>query len=132
MSGQREGRLGPADAQKGHFRGSRVKMEDARLTVKDNGPDETNYTLTGTAVISPASFEYASTVYTLSDPASVSYSKKYGFKVLKTSPPKVRWGFAEDWTYLSGAAPMGVVVNFQTMSGANCMTSADVDRKSVV
>jgi hypothetical protein len=108
-----------------------VKMDDATLTVKDNGIDETNYTLAGTAVISPVSFSYSGSLYTLSDPASKSYSEKYGFKVLKTNPPTVRWSFMEDWTYASGGSPFMCMVNFNTRTGTACATLSDVPVQSL-
>ncbi len=88
-----------------------IEMNDAKLTMKDDGPDETNYTLTGTAVISPKSCSLG----TLSESESKAYYDEYGFKVLKTDPPRVRWGFAESWNYVSSNdIPLLIIVNWFT------------------
>lgn len=101
------------------FMGTRfiVKIEDAVLTEKDDGPDETNYTLSGTAVISPDTFIVGETVYTLAENAGKVYIDDYGFKVLKTTPASVRWGFVEGWEYSGGGESLPVTINFST---SNC------------
>ncbi len=92
-----------------------IEMNDAKLTMKDDGPDETNYTLTGTAVISPKSFSYGDEVFTLKESESKDYCDEYGFKVLKTNPPAVRWGFGKSWDYVnSKGTPFPIIVNWFT------------------
>ncbi len=49
-----------------HFLGLNfvITIDDATLTLKDDGIDETNYTMSGTAKISPSTFTYGGNVYT--------------------------------------------------------------------
>jgi hypothetical protein len=103
-----------------------ITINDATLTLKDDGIDETNYTLSGTATISPGSFTYGGNVYTLAEAAEKAFSDEYGFKVRKLPEPAVRWGYVEMWEYQSGGSPFGVVVNFGTKTGTGCGGIFDV------
>jgi len=110
-----------------HFSGLdfTIQIDDAKLTLTDDGIDETNYTLSGTAKISPTTFNIASYKYTLSDSPAKSFSK-YGFKVRKIPKPAVRLDYAEDWTYTSGDAQFMVIVNFMNRTGPGCSQLDDV------
>ncbi len=103
-----------------------ITINDATLTLKDDGIDETNYTLSGTATISPGTFTYGGNVYTLAEAAEKAFSSEYGFKVRKLPEPAVRWGYAEMWNYTSGSSPFGIVVNFGTKTGLGCGGIVDV------
>ncbi len=104
-----------------------VTIDDATLTVKDDGIDETNYTLTGTAKISPATFMIGDAVFTLAESANKTVNEEYGFKVLKTDPPTVRWSFIEGWEYSSSGSPFGVTISYSTSACGD----GDVDVSSL-
>ncbi len=107
-----------------------VTMKNATLIQIDDGPDETNYTMEGTAVIAPSQFHTDDGgTYVLTDPAPQAYNQEYGFKVLKTTPPTVRWSFEATWNYtLAGPypAPFLAVISFGTRGGTNCTAFSDV------
>lgn len=93
----------------------KIEIKDAKLVLRDDGPDETNYTLSGTAEISPTSFTIDDTVFKLSDNREKSFSNEYGFKVLKTPKPAVRWDYVEMWEYVSESGiPYPVTITFIT------------------
>lgn len=92
-----------------------IEISDAKLVMRDDGPDETNYTLTGTAEIKQKSFISSGQVYTLSDSAKKPVNYEYGFKVRKIPGPAVRWSYAESWQYKDqNGNPYLVSVNFST------------------
>jgi len=92
-----------------------VQIDDARLTETDDGPDETNYALTGNAVISPESFTIEDVTYRLKDSRSKKFSDEYGVKVRKQDPPRVYWEYVESWAYESAEGyPYEVVVSYIT------------------
>ena len=96
-----------------------VEINDAKLKMIDDGMDETNYTLSGTAEINLTSFTFEGDVYILKDKQKKPFSNEYGFKVLKTPEPAVRWNFIEQWEYVSDsqyAIPSMLVLTFYTGS----------------
>jgi hypothetical protein len=103
-----------------------ITIDDATLTLKDDGMDETNYTMSGTAKISPSTFTIGGNVYLIADAVEKPFSDEYGFKVRKLPQPAARWGYAEMWTYTSGGSPLGIVVNFATKTGYGCGGIFDV------
>jgi hypothetical protein len=109
-----------------------IEISDAKLVMRDDGPDETNYTLAGTAEIKQKSFMSSGQVYTLSDNAKKTVNLEYGFKVRKTPDPAVRWSYAESWEYKDQTGkPLLVTVNFSTSKSPAEMEDvpvADVDK----
>jgi hypothetical protein len=103
-----------------------ITIDDVTLTLKDDGLDETNYTMSGTAKISPSSFTYGGNVYIISDAVEKPFTDDYGFKVRKLPQPAVRWGYAEGWTFASGGSTIAIVVNFATKKGYGCGQIVDV------
>lgn len=102
---------------------------DATLTFEDEGPDEVNYDLGGTAAMKTDVFQWgnAQCILVQSERPIESQSN---FKVLKDPAPAVRWSFIESWDYECKDGqytyPMAVVVQFATMKGSPCTQFADV------
>ncbi len=103
-----------------------ITIDDATLTLKDDGIDETNYTMSGTATISPSTFTYGGNVYTLAtlqrnpslmtmDSRSASFlSRPCDGAMLKCGPLQ------------AATPPFGIVVNFGTKTGTGCGQIVDV------
>lgn len=89
-----------------------VAIDPAELVLKDDGPDEANYELRGKAVIAPAILMIGGQPYTLASEDAAPKDVSTNFKVLKTNPPTVRWGYVETWIYRSGESAFPATVNF--------------------
>lgn len=98
------------------------------LTVADDGPDETNYSATGTvSLLGPETFTFGDAICTLVNPDHDVNESQF-LKVLK-SPASVRWGFVDIWTYHcvgSTTTDLGVEMFYSTNSGTACSAFDDV------
>ncbi len=76
-----------------------IEIKDASLKKLEDGEDETNYTMSGTAEIKQKSFKMGDMLYQLTDKQKKSFSEEYGFKVVKEPNPSVMWDYVETWEY---------------------------------
>lgn len=100
------------------------------LTLKDDGPDETNYSMTGTAEMKTVTFQLGDATCVVDAPASHPIDETYAVKVRKDPALALRWGFADMWTYTCTSpngmqSPWSVTISFNTMKGAGCNTPDD-------
>jgi hypothetical protein len=101
------------------------------LTVTDEGPDETNYLMSGTTLPLPQTYSLGSGISCQrdsNDPQAIP--KQARFKVLKTPTVATRWTFEDSYAYTctsgSQSFPGGFGVNFMTRGGAGCASVVDV------
>ena len=114
--------------------GYTVRVEaDATLTLYDDGPDETNYTLSGASAMKTKSLSYGEATCTLNGDGVQAIPKAPTlFKVRKEPQLAVRWTYLSDtWNFScteSGVPPysMGIVIHFATATGLGCGTPFDV------
>lgn len=103
---------------------------NATLTLKDDGPDETNYSMTGTAEMKTVTFQLGDATCVVDQPASHAIDETYAVKVRKDPALALRWSFADMWTYTCTSpngmqSPWSVTLLFNTMQGAGCNTPDD-------
>lgn len=110
-----------------------IEINDARLDMLEDGEDETNYTLSGTAEISQKSFKLGDLVYRLNDKQQKRFSADYDFKVKKAPAPGVSWDYVETWEYVNDTykTPFLLTVTYTTRKGPtdfSYVPVADLDK----
>lgn len=94
------------------------------LTMKDDGPDETNYSATGFVTNKTRAFQLNDMTCTLQT-ERVDVNEKYFLKVRKEPVLAVRWSYLEQFIYLcvspNGQMSWPVMIHFASASGPNCL-----------
>lgn len=78
-----------------------VKINDAKLEMRDDGEDQTTYSLSGTAEINLKSFNLGGIVYKLKDKQQKAFMEEDCFIVRKTPKPSVHWYYMDGWEYVN-------------------------------
>lgn len=100
------------------------------LTLKDDGPDETNYSLSGTAEMKTTTFMLGASTCVIDEPKTRAIDETYAFKVRKAPALALRWGYVEMWTYTCTApngmqSPWSATISFNTMQGSPACNTPD-------
>ncbi len=106
-----------------------IEANNLTLTLKDEGIDETNYTMVGTAQMKTKAFQLGDMSCVLK-PSEETKAIRDNFKVRKQPALAVRWGWSDLFIYQCTSAgsqvDWPVMVYFMTATGSNCLSFADV------